>query len=110
VQIHDHLVPPHRGELVDLKVGEERAAELKAQSRYFPSGDLTARQLCDLELLLSGGFSPLRGFMNKADYERVCRSETNDGYSVANPNHTRCERPFCEVFQAEEQQSCVARR
>ena len=31
-----------------------------------------ARQLCDLELLLSGGFSPLRGFMNKADYEGVC--------------------------------------
>ncbi|PYK47539.1 MAG: adenylyltransferase, partial [Verrucomicrobia bacterium] len=73
-QIHNHLVPPHGGELVDLRVGEERAAELKAQSRHFPSWDLTARQVCDLELLLSGGFSPLRGFMNKADYESVCHS------------------------------------
>ena len=71
---HNHLVPPHGGELVDLSVGEERAAELKAQSRRFPSWDLTARQVCDLELLLSGGFSPLRGFMTKADYESVCYS------------------------------------
>ena len=37
-----------------------------------PRGTLTPRQLCDLELLLSGGFSPLRGFMNRADYESVC--------------------------------------
>jgi len=67
-------VPPHGGELVDLSVGEERAAELKAQSRHFPSWDLTPRQVCDLELLLSGAFSPLRGFMTKADYESVCYS------------------------------------
>jgi len=36
------------------------------------SWDLTARQLCDLELLATGGFSPLRGFMTRADYEGVC--------------------------------------
>ena len=34
----------------------------------------TGRQLCDLELLLNGGFSPLRGFMTKADYEGVCKN------------------------------------
>ena len=33
-----------------------------------------ARQLCDLELLLSGGFSPLQGFMTRADYEGVCHN------------------------------------
>ena len=43
------------------------------QSKDWPSWDLTARQLCDLELLMSGGFSPLRGFMNRADYEGVCK-------------------------------------
>ncbi len=37
----------------------ERAAELKAASRDWPSWDLTPRQFCDLELLLNGGFSPL---------------------------------------------------
>ncbi|MCZ6725976.1 MAG: bifunctional sulfate adenylyltransferase/adenylylsulfate kinase [Acidobacteria bacterium] len=38
----------------------------------WPSWDLTPRQLCDLELLLCGAFSPLAGFMNRADYESVC--------------------------------------
>jgi sulfate adenylyltransferase len=67
-----HLIPPHGGQLVELIATPERSAELKAQSREYPSWDLTARQSCDLELLLSGGFSPLRGFMTCADYEGVC--------------------------------------
>jgi len=67
-----HLPVAHGGELVDLYVGPERRAEIKTESRELPSWDLSARQLCDLELLLNGGFSPLRGFMTKADYERVC--------------------------------------
>jgi sulfate adenylyltransferase len=53
---------------------EARAAELKSRSTSWPSWDLTARQLCDLELLLNGGFSPLDGFMGQADYESVCSS------------------------------------
>jgi sulfate adenylyltransferase len=69
-----HLVPAHGGELVQLIAAEERGAELKSHSREWPSWDLTARQLCDLELLLSGGFSPLRGFMTSADYEGVCHN------------------------------------
>lgn len=67
-----HLVSPHGGELVDLLADEQRRDELKAESTELPSWDLTARQMCDLELLLNGSFSPLRGFMNKADYESVC--------------------------------------
>jgi len=69
-----HLIAPHGGELVQLQVSEERAAELKAHSKEWPSWDLTARQLCDVELLMNGGFSPLRGFMNRADYEGVCHN------------------------------------
>ena len=69
-----HLIAPHGGELVDLIATNERSAELKAHSREWPSWDLTARQLCDLELLMSGGFSPLRGFMTRADYEGVCQN------------------------------------
>ncbi len=69
-----HLIPPHGGELVNLIATSARSTELKAQSREYPSWDLTARQTCDLELLLSGGFSPLRGFMTRPDYEGVCHN------------------------------------
>jgi len=67
-----HLVLPHGGKLINLLLKPEYAAEIKAESRDFPSWDLTPRQICDLEMVLNGGFSPLTGFMNKADYESVC--------------------------------------
>src|SRR3954453_8679782 len=69
-----HLNPPHGGTLVDLIASDDRAAELKAASADWPSWDLTARQLCDLELLANGAFSPLSGFLGRTDYESVCSS------------------------------------
>ncbi|MEX1135095.1 MAG: bifunctional sulfate adenylyltransferase/adenylylsulfate kinase [Acidimicrobiia bacterium] len=68
----DHLIEPHGGELVDLIVSEARAAELQAAARDWVSIDLSSRQLCDYELLVSGAFSPLRGFMGQAEYGLVC--------------------------------------
>lgn len=70
----DHLVAPHGGSLVDGIVPGERAAELKKASGEWPSWDLTPRQICDLELLLNGAFSPLASFLGRADYESVCAS------------------------------------
>lgn len=70
--MNDHLISPHGGELVELLVDEERADELRAKSLGWPSIDLSRRQLCDFELLANGGFSPLRGFMTRPDYESVC--------------------------------------
>ena len=70
--LQDTLNAPHGGTLVNRMVDAARAAELTAASRAWPSWDLTARQVCDLELLLNGGFSPLTGFMGRADYESVC--------------------------------------
>jgi sulfate adenylyltransferase len=68
----DHLIEPHGGTLVNLIASPERGAELKAASRDWPSWDLSPRQFCDLELLLNGSFSPLTGFLGRADHDAVC--------------------------------------
>ncbi len=47
------------------------ATEYKHLAHELPTLTLTQRQLCDLELILNGGFTPLNGFMNQADYESV---------------------------------------
>jgi sulfate adenylyltransferase len=65
------LNPPYGGKLVNLlKTGLERE-ELLERSKTLPSIQISARSLCDLELLATGAFSPLDRFMGKADYERV---------------------------------------
>lgn len=69
-----HPQAPHGGRLVNLMANAQRATELKKASTLWPSLDLTQRQMCDLELLLNGGFSPLTTFMNKKDYTSVCRN------------------------------------
>jgi sulfate adenylyltransferase len=68
----DELMTPHGGHLKNLIASPERAAELRKGSLEWPSWDLTPRQICDLELLLTGAFSPLDGFMNLADFQSVC--------------------------------------
>ena len=62
---------PHGGSLVNLLVDDERAAILKDIVLNLPDITLNDRQLCDLELLANGAFSPLTGFMTRSDYESV---------------------------------------
>lgn len=63
---------PHGRRLIDLTVkdGAKKAALLAAASKSAPI-QLSDRALCDVELLLNGGFSPLTGFMNKEEYVHV---------------------------------------
>ncbi|KAK6956453.1 cysteine synthase [Daldinia eschscholtzii] len=66
--------PPHGGVLKDLIARDfPRQAQLAAEAETLPAITLTERQLCDLELILNGGFSPLEGFMNEADYNGVVK-------------------------------------
>jgi sulfate adenylyltransferase len=65
------LIPPYGGRLINLVVSAEEREELLAEASHLPSIQISMRSLCDLELLATGGFSPLTGFMGRADYERV---------------------------------------
>src|SRR3954462_15415665 len=68
-----NLISPYGGELINLvATGAEREA-LLARASKLPSLKITMRNMCDLELLATGGFSPLKTFMGKADYARVLR-------------------------------------
>ena len=61
----------HGGTLVDCYL-EADAAEIEKQAAQdYASWDLTERQLCDIELILNGAFSPLDGFLNQDDYNSV---------------------------------------
>ena len=55
----------------ELFVSYESAQKLKKEAADLPSWDLTPRQICDLELLMNGGFHPLKGFLTEADYDAV---------------------------------------
>ncbi|KAJ1979596.1 Sulfate adenylyltransferase [Dimargaris xerosporica] len=63
---------PHGGVLKDLiQRDSSRSDILRQEAETLPSVTLTERQLCDLELILNGGFSPLEGFLNQRDYQSV---------------------------------------
>ena len=55
----------------ELYVSHESAQKLKVEAADLISWDLTPRQICDLELLMNGGFNPLKGFLSEADYNSV---------------------------------------
>ena len=55
----------------ELFVSYESAQKLKIEAGNLTSHDLTPRQICDLELLMNGGFNPLKGFLSEEDYNGV---------------------------------------
>ncbi|RMF77853.1 MAG: sulfate adenylyltransferase [Planctomycetota bacterium] len=68
------LIPPHGGALVDLVVSPQRRAELEAKLPGMIRVKLPEREQCDLELLAVGAMSPLKTFMNDADFHGVCEN------------------------------------
>lgn len=65
------LIEPYGGSLVDLAVSPENRESLIAEAGSLPSAQLSARALCDLELMATGGFSPVDRFMGAADLKNV---------------------------------------
>ena len=55
----------------ELYVSYDSAQKIKMEAAELVSWDLTPRQICDLELLMNGGFNPLKGFLSQADYNCV---------------------------------------
>jgi sulfate adenylyltransferase len=66
---HTKLISPYGGTLVNLLVRDPEADALKEQAAKLPSVTLTDRQLCDLEMLATGAFSPVTTFMSRTDLE-----------------------------------------
>ncbi|MGI9393317.1 MAG: adenylyltransferase, partial [Boseongicola sp.] len=62
---------PNHAPIPELFVSYESAQKLKLEAGEMPSWDLSPRQICDLELLMNGGFHPLKGFHSEADYRSV---------------------------------------
>ena len=65
------LVEAHGGKLCNLVLNADASAALKNEAKSLPSWTLNDRQICDLEMILNGGFSPLTGFLNESDYNSV---------------------------------------
>ena len=65
------LKPSEKNLLVSLLVNEKQHTLLKKISASMPDVILNDRQICDFELLTTGVFSPLKGFMKQIDYESV---------------------------------------
>lgn len=65
------VISPLGLRLIDLVVDRQHAEQLSREAATLPSVILSARAMCDLELLAVGAFSPLDRFLGRADYERV---------------------------------------
>lgn len=65
------LIEPYGGQLVDLTVPVEDREELRRRAGNLPRLQLSERAVCDLELLATGGFSPLETFIGRNDYESI---------------------------------------
>src|SRR5437588_2717888 len=67
------LIAPHGGKLVNRALEGEAAKSAAAQAGSYNSVTLSPREQFDLEMIAIGAFSPLSGFLGKADFTRVCK-------------------------------------
>ena len=88
----NQLIAPYGGTLVNL-IDPEKSAALKQEALSLPSLDLDWRQQCELEMLMTGAYSPLAGFMTRAQCERVeTDRQLDDGTSGRCPSRLPASR------------------
>ncbi len=76
----DPLIAPYGGELVNLVVPPARAEVLRQEALKLPSLELDWQQVCELELLMTGAYSPLRGYMTRSQCNKIAAdNELDDG-------------------------------
>lgn len=66
--MNNGLIAPHGGELIINMAGEDERVALEERASSLPQFEVGSRQLADLEMLAIGAYSPLHGFMTRADY------------------------------------------
>jgi sulfate adenylyltransferase len=76
------MISPHGGVLIDRTASGEQLEGLRAEAPFLPHLTLSVREACDLELIGNGAFSPLTGFLRRADYERVVAESRLSGGDV----------------------------
>ncbi|MGR3463732.1 bifunctional sulfate adenylyltransferase/adenylylsulfate kinase [Limimaricola sp.] len=87
----------------ELYVSYESAQKLKVEAGSLVSHDLTPRQICDLELLMNGGFNPLKGFLSEEDYDSVVETmRTKDGALWPMPVTLDVSEEFAEKVQLDQ--------
>jgi sulfate adenylyltransferase len=68
---HPDSIAPHGGQLINRIATQAQREEFLDKAEYLPRIQLDERAVSDLQLIAIGGFSPLTGFMEQADYDRV---------------------------------------
>lgn len=67
-------IAPHGGKLVDRILEGDARSEAEERAQSLPQVALNARTISDLELISTGAFSPLEGFMGREDYQSVVKN------------------------------------
>jgi sulfate adenylyltransferase len=84
----------------ELYVSYESAQKLKVEAADLVSHDLSPRQICDLELLMNGGFNPLKGFLTEEDYDGVVENmRLADGQLWPMPINLDVSEEFAESLE-----------
>ena len=76
----DQLIAPYGGHLVNLIASPARAEALRLEAFHLPSLALDWQQLCELEMLMTGAYSPVSAYMTRSQCEKIAtHSELDDG-------------------------------